>query len=390
MKGKGVKMRKKGIRVGISFLLGMMLLFSQLGIGQANDLQQKKNELSKVNRQIEERKKELNENKKKQKNVMDELSSIDRDISQISDDLDKIDGELSVLVQSIDRTEIQLQKKEKALGVRTDYFNQRLRDIYMKGNVSYLEVLLDSSSISDFMTRFDYLKRIADQDSNLMKELAVERDGIAQQKKELMTKKEEVVVLKRTTTAKKTYLASRKQDRKDTIRNLQSDQAQCQRLIDELEATSRQITNIIQQYQTRPSDPSNPTPPKGTGRYIWPASGGVTSEYGMRLHPITGVYKLHDGMDIGASAGAPAWAADGGTVIHSGWLGAYGNTVIVDHGGGITTLYAHLSSCSVSVGSSVSQGQVVGRVGSTGMSTGPHLHFGVYINGNPTNPRGYL
>jgi murein DD-endopeptidase MepM/ murein hydrolase activator NlpD len=387
-------MRRRGIQIGISILLGVMLIFCQMAPGQASDLQKKKDELSKVNRQIEEQKKQLNDNQKKQKDILQELNTIDQDISQTSKDLERIDGELSTLQQSIEQTEKQLQKKEEALQERTEFFHQRLRDIYMKGNLSYLEVLLDSTSMSDFLTRFDYLKRIANQDSKLVKELAAERDGVARQKRELVAKKEEAVVLKRTTAAKQTYLASRKQDRKDTIKNLQSDQAACQRAIQELEATSRQITQIIQQYQSsKPSNPSNPAPPKGTGRFIWPANGSISGkggEYGMRKHPITGVYKLHDGIDIGAAAGTPVWAADGGTVIHAGWLGAYGTTVIIDHGGGITTLYAHLSSYSVSRGSSVSQGQVIGRVGSTGMSTGPHLHFGVYINGNPTNPMGYF
>lgn len=379
-------MQRRGIQIGLSILLGVILIFCQMAPGQASDLEKKKDELSQVNRQIEEQKKQLNDNQKKEKNILQELNTIDQDISQTSKDLDRIDGELTTLQQSINQTEEQLQKKEEALQERTGAFHQRLRDIYVKGNLSYLEVLLESTSMSDFLTRFDLLKCIADQDAKLMKEMAAERDIIARQKSELLSQKEAVVVLKRTTTAKQNYLASRKQDREVTMENLQSDRSAFERAIQELEASSQQLTRIIQQL----SKPSNPEPRKGTGRFIWPASGPITSYYGMRLHSVLGVYKMHTGIDIGASYGSPVKAADGGSVIFVGSMGGYGNVVVIDHGGGITTLYAHLSSYSVSSGSSVSQGQVIARVGSTGWSTGPHLHFEVRVNGNHTDPLGYL
>ena len=122
---------------------------------------------------------------------------------------------------------------------------------------------------------------------------------------------------------------------------------------------------------------------------IWPANGGVTSGYGYRVHPISGVTKLHTGIDIGAGMGTPIYAASGGTVVSAGVHGGYGNCIVIDHGGGIATLYGHMSGFAVS-GGSVSQGQVIGYVGSTGYSTGPHLHFEVRINGTPVNPMGYL
>jgi murein DD-endopeptidase MepM/ murein hydrolase activator NlpD len=130
----------------------------------------------------------------------------------------------------------------------------------------------------------------------------------------------------------------------------------------------------------------------GTGTYTWPAPGyrNITSSYGMRYHPILKVNKLHTGIDIGAPSGAKIVAADSGTVIYSGWLGAYGNAIIIDHGAGISTLYGHQSARLVSVGAKVTKGQTIGKVGSTGWSTGPHLHFEVRKNGNPINPRSYV
>ena len=139
-------------------------------------------------------------------------------------------------------------------------------------------------------------------------------------------------------------------------------------------------------------DPAAPRPGRvrGTGRYLWPADGSPSSPFGYRVHPIFGTLRFHSGLDIAAGGGAPIRAADSGTVIHSGWYGGYGNCLIIDHGGGYSTLYAHCSALYVSYGQAVRQGQTVAAVGSTGYSTGPHLHFEVRINGNPVDPRGFL
>jgi murein DD-endopeptidase MepM/ murein hydrolase activator NlpD len=123
---------------------------------------------------------------------------------------------------------------------------------------------------------------------------------------------------------------------------------------------------------------------------IWPTQGRLSSGFGYRRHPILGYSRLHAGLDIGNASGTSIWSAAGGTVIHAGWRGGYGNAVIVDHGSGIATLYAHMSQILVSVGTNVARGDPVGLMGSTGLSTGPHLHFEVRVGGNATDPLLYL
>lgn len=386
-------MRRRVPQIIFSLLLGMVLIFCQMAPGLASTLEQKKEELSEVNSQLKERKQQLRENVKKQQDIVKELDSIEQDIAQISSDLERYEHDISRLQQSIGELESVLQEKEEALQVKTEILNKRLRDIYMQGKLSYLEVLLDSTSMSDFLTRLDFLKRLMENDAKLVKETAAERDELARKKRELEEKKEQVLSLKRATELKQNTLAARSQEREDTLKRLQADEEACERAIKELEATSRQITQMIQQYQ---ANNPNPSPPQGTGRFIWPAAGPITSEYGMRWHPIYHRYSPHEGIDLGAPYGSDIWAADGGTVIFVGLQSGYGNTVIIDHGGGISTLYAHMSSFAVSRGDVVSQGQKIGEVGGipgtpgAGSSTGAHLHFGVYINGNATNPLGYL
>ena len=140
----------------------------------------------------------------------------------------------------------------------------------------------------------------------------------------------------------------------------------------------------------RPLSPQSGTRTWGTGRYLTPAQGPITSPFGYRIHPIFGTMRFHTGVDIGAYYGSPVLASDSGVVIDSGWLGGYGNCIIVDHGGGYSTLYAHCSELYVSYGQSVSKGQQIAAVGSTGNSTGPHLHFEVRINGEPVDPLGFI
>lgn len=379
-------MRAQGIRVIACLLVGAALVFSSVAPGRAadSDLLQKKKELEEVNRQLELRKQQLERNKKERNAVLEELSQIDRDISETTRDLERIEQELKLLEENIQETEEQLKEKEADLQKRTEYLHKRLQDIYMEGNVSFLEVLLESTSMSDFVTRFDFLTRIAEQDSRLVRELAAERDQIEQRKKELMTKKEEVAVLRQTILAKREYLAARSADRKAVLSSLNTEREAYLRAVQELEESSRRLTQLIQQMQ------SGGQPRQGTGRFIWPAAGPITSSYGMRYHPILHEYRMHTGIDIGAPHGAAVKAADDGTVIYAGWMGGYGQVVVIDHGGGYSTLYAHLSSVLVGKGDGVNQGQTIGRVGSTGWSTGPHLHFEVRVNGNPQNPLSYL
>jgi murein DD-endopeptidase MepM/ murein hydrolase activator NlpD len=147
--------------------------------------------------------------------------------------------------------------------------------------------------------------------------------------------------------------------------------------------------------ETAPDDGAVVEPPAlppvdAPSSFIWPVNGAVVSQFGFRIHPIFGTERFHSGIDVNAGSGTPIAASAGGVVITSGWMDGYGNTVIIDHGGGFATLYAHQSQVAVSVGQSVNQGEIIGYVGSTGWSTGPHLHFEVRIGGAPVNPLGYL
>ena len=153
----------------------------------------------------------------------------------------------------------------------------------------------------------------------------------------------------------------------------------------ELIETSKQIETMIRRIQSGEKNIGG-----STGTMVWPAEGEITSPFGWRVHPIFGTQRLHTGIDIGADYGDATRAADGGVVIHSDWMGGYGNAVIIDHGNGISTLYAHNSQLLVSEGQTVAKGQTVARVGSTGYSTGPHLHFEVRQNGTPVNPSNFL
>ncbi|HHW15275.1 MAG TPA: peptidoglycan DD-metalloendopeptidase family protein [Firmicutes bacterium] len=170
------------------------------------------------------------------------------------------------------------------------------------------------------------------------------------------------------------------------LRRIQSERQAYEAALDEWEQTARQLESFIRGQQKR-----GPASPQATAkRMLWPVRGAVTSEYGYRVHPILKTRRYHSGLDIAVPYGTPVVAAAGGTVILSGWVGGYGKTVIIDHGGGISTLYGHNSTLLVSVGQTVRAGQTIAKAGSTGLSTGPHVHFEVRQNGQPTDPRAWL
>jgi murein DD-endopeptidase MepM/ murein hydrolase activator NlpD len=173
----------------------------------------------------------------------------------------------------------------------------------------------------------------------------------------------------------------------ELLEDIDRNRERYEQAVADLQAESERISAVI---QSGGSSGSGQPSGQHSGEMFWPTSGPIVSGFGWRTHPIYGTARFHAGVDIGGGCGQPIWAADDGRVISAGWNGGYGNTVIIDHGGGLATLYAHQTSFAVSSGASVNRGQTIGYVGTTGLSTGCHLHFEVRINGSPVDPVPYL
>lgn len=354
----------------------------------ADELDDKYQELREISRQIEEKQKQLGQAERQEKSVIGQLRSLEYDINLTTSEINQLTGRLTIVERDIDLNEKELKKAEEALNTRTEVLNKRLKEIYLTGDVSYLEVLLESSSISDFLTRFDLLQRIVNQDMNLLKEIEDERHQIETKKADLEVRRSEMLTLRQDKANKNTYLAKQSQDKEKLLSSIKDQKEYVERELAAFEESSREVERIIREMEAK-----NPqAKPAATGKLIWPLPGytRVSSDYGWRIHPILKTRSLHTGIDIPAPSGTAIKAAQSGTVLYTGLMGAYGNVVILSHGGNLSTMYAHQSAIAVSVGDEVKQGDKIGAVGSTGWSTGPHLHFEVRINGTHTNPWDYV
>ncbi|NLO89861.1 MAG: peptidoglycan DD-metalloendopeptidase family protein [Clostridia bacterium] len=364
-----------------------------------SELSKMKESQKKVQEEIKGKKKKLQEKKAEEKSLWAQLQSLNNNIEKTERELEDIRSKARVVEKDISETEQELKEAEARLKERLDIFSVRLKEIYQMGSGNFLEVLFEATSFRDFLVRFHLLEKIAEQDMQLLDEIEEERDQIARKKEKLEAKRQELAQLERATRLRHDELAQQKNEKENLLAAIKTEKATIEKALDELEQASNAIAAKIRAIQARqnarPGDSSGSGSKTG-GRFggvlSWPTPGytTITSDYGSRVHPILGVRKLHTGIDIGAPSGAGVYSAGSGVVIHAGWLGAYGNTVVVDHGGGIATLYGHLSSISVREGQAVGNQDRIGSVGSTGLSTGPHLHFEVRVNGNPVSPWGYL
>ena len=291
----------------------------------------------------------------------------------------------------LDATEARMKENEDTLqGLQKDYddkrqaLGKRVRDIYIHGQISYLDVLFGAKDFNDLMTRMDLLKRIIRRDYNLVTEVAAVKDQLELAQAELEKDRETQAEQESRAHKARLDMEEKVGRQQALIERLKTDKALIDQQYEELIAASRQVGAMIRERGDGGVQAS------GSGAMIWPISGPVTSEFGWRVHPITGSQRFHSGVDIGGDYGQSVHAAQSGTVEYAGWISGYGNAVIINHGGGITTLYGHNQSLAVSEGQSVSQGQTIAYCGSTGNSTGPHCHFEVRRNGEPVSPYSYL
>ena len=378
-------MKISGRGKALNLALSLLISLSVTGIALADDLE---DQLADLQRQAEEQQAKTNEASAKVENVSERLRQIQEELRVATAEYKEVKGQLDSVEDKIsDNTEL-LQKTEADLKVKNKKLQQRVRDIYINGQISYVDVLFGAKDFADLMTRMDVLKRIIKHDYDLIMKVKEEKATVENTRAQLEKDKAEAEVLVTDAQAKKAKVEDKESEQQVLLDQAIYDRDTSERMYEEIMAASQEVANMIRRSQMSSAGYSGA--PAGAGGMIWPISGPITSEFGWRTHPIFGTARFHSGLDIGGDYGMPIYAAASGTVIYAGWISGYGNAVIIDHGGGVTTLYGHNDSLNVSEGENVAQGQVIAMCGSTGNSTGPHCHFEVRENGEPVSPYGYL
>ncbi|MBR2143475.1 M23 family metallopeptidase [Anaerovibrio sp.] len=368
----------------ISLVTAAVMTMSAAGTALADDLEE---QLEELQQKAAEQQEITNEAQQRVDNISEQLRVLQADVDEATAAYNEVSDQLTRVKAEIDDNTILLEETERDLAKRNVKLSKRVRDIYINGQISYIDVLFGAKDFSDFLTRMDILKRIIKHDYDLIMKVKADRQVVMDTRAKLEQDKADVEVLVANAEEKQAVMLEKKREQQALLDKAQYDKEVSEQAYEEIMAASQEITNMIRRSQMSSSGYASVT---GSGAMIWPLDGPITSEFGWRTHPIFGTQRYHSGLDIGGDYGLPIVAAASGTVIHSGWISGYGYTVIIDHGGGITTLYGHNSSLSVDVGDVVSQGQTIALCGSTGNSTGPHCHFEVRENGEPVSPYGYL
>lgn len=336
--------------------------------------------------------KRKNELKNQLSGLTNDLSALQKQISlldsQIEAQQDEIDAQeelLGELTQMIADKTIELEESERQQAEQYDQLRSRLRYMVEHGTTSSLSILLSSDSFSDFLNRYEIIRQISLRDENLFEQLKAIRDKVLTEKRELEDTKKDAEDTKAQMEANKAELEAQMEAKRKQMESIQLAQKNVK---DAYTAMIETEDELMAQYKKAAAEYAAQSTYVG-GTFMWPLPAGnnvVTCKYGMRTHPITGKRKLHTGVDLRAATGTKVYAANKGTVTTSGYSSAWGNYIIISHGGGITTLYAHLSKRSVSKDDKVKQGDIIGYSGNTGYSTAPHLHFEISKNGSTYNP----
>ncbi|MBE5821215.1 MAG: peptidase M23 [Clostridiales bacterium] len=366
-------------------LISIILIIS-VSLVYATNLSDLKNQLNNKQDSIDDKRDELNEIKAEQEDLLASIERISREINALEAEIDSLDSEINSLETDIEIKQQELEEKLAEIEEKEDLLKTRLVAMYKAGNVSMLDVLLGSEGISDFLSRYYYMSQVTEYDNELIQVVVEQKNKIEEIKTELEANKAKIEEDKKAVEEKSDSLEVSKKQLNAQNSKLESDKKALSASIDKLLAESNALEAQIRALQ-------------GTGSYAggvmaWPLPGytKITSQYGMRMHPTLHVYKMHTGVDIAGAGcnGKSIVAANSGKVITATFSSGYGNYVIIDHGGGITTLYAHASKLLVKKGDTVTRGQTIAKVGTTGYSTGPHLHFEVRKNGSTVNPLSYI
>ncbi len=370
-------------------LLASMLATGITFAGAAEDVDELQDKLSSLEDEKAAVKEKIAELTKQANDVEATRAALQSEIDLTKEEISTVEAYIDRLQEQIDVKTTELAAAEEALEQKEEEFALTVRTTYEQGDSSYLEVLLNSSSFSDLLSRMEIITAIMEDNKKIVAEYTAAKEDIEQKKQELQDTQDSQKEYQENLNYKVDELAASEAEQAALAESLQAYKAESEAEYDRISNEMQDVSNQIAALSAQ-SAASGGVPYSGT--FVWPTPSCTTtsSVYGYRVHPIYGTVKFHAGEDIPASYGAEILAAASGTVTTAGWVSGYGNYTVIDHGGGTMTAYGHQSSILVSVGQYVEQGQVIGYVGSTGNSTGPHLHFEVYQNGSTVDPKSFF
>ena len=358
----------------------------------------------------------IEEEKKKTEQAIKELETLkadtetyvrklDSQLETLNVEVNRLEGNIRDKEKTIEETAVKLDEAGKVEKKQYEAMKKRIKYMYEKGDSSYLDILLQSKSMSELLNRAEYISKISEYDRNMLDQYAAVKDGIADDKAQLEKEKAELVVLQEQTTSKKNSVETLVNEKSAELKKVNSQigtkTAQVEAYEKDIKAQEDKIKQIEAEIKRQEEEARKKaeaagqkynTVSIGNIKFIWPcpSSSRITSGFGGRESPTEGASSNHQGIDIGAPTGSNIVAAADGTVTISTYSYSAGNYIMLNHGGGVSTVYMHCSQLLVSAGDTVKQGQVIAKVGSTGYSTGPHLHFGVRLNGSYVNPAKYV
>lgn len=342
-------------------------------------------QLQQVQQQLADRQRQLSKTKHEEHRVLGELTRTEQRLHAAETQLHKTAAALTGTRRAVADASDALRVVSQRLALHEQLMAERLRTFYTDGPLGYLDVLLGAADFRDFVARSYLVGVIVSQDLQLYQQVTEERDRRDAVEATLKLREADLATQQRQWMVSRQETAALAAQRRKMLTQIRVQREMQEAAVRELEAESFRIADLIRRQQ-RGGTHGGARLSLAAGSFLWPARGPITSGFGWRIDPFIRHRALHTGIDIAAPMGTPVEAAENGTVLYVGWMTGYGNVVVLDHGNGVSTVYAHLSSYLVHVGESVSRGQVIARVGSTGWSTGPHLHFEVRQDGQPVDP----
>ncbi|MBR4874513.1 MAG: peptidoglycan DD-metalloendopeptidase family protein [Clostridia bacterium] len=329
----------------------------------------------------------INKAEEQKKDIVAQSKALDMEIGIVQDEINAIDTIIDEANAEIKLKEEEIAEHEARIEEQNDEFKRVLRFMDETSTSSYLELLLSSKSFSEFFANVETINEITKHDTAIIDEMISLKNSVEEALAAIEAEKNVQEEARKIASQKQNTLQAKLDEKAKLTKQLESDIEQYKKVYDQARKEEEALKASLS------SSLSNSSTSKYTGgKFCWPAPSytRISSPYGYRIHPIFNTKKFHSGVDLAAPGGTNILAATDGTVKMAGWNGGYGNCVVVDHGGGVSTLYGHASKLLVSKGEKVTRGQVIAKVGTTGNSTGNHLHFEVLINGKTTDPMAYI